>query len=58
MNESEGEPSGTYGAGAYVLRLAGQGRAGIRGSGASEGTEAVMGRCVGKGRVTGAPPLY
>lgn len=43
------EPSGTYGSGRYVLRIAGQGCAGIKGSDTSEGTEAVMGRCVGKG---------
>ncbi|MFD0227626.1 helix-turn-helix domain-containing protein [Streptomyces hirsutus] len=42
------EPSGTYGGGTYVLRVAGQGCVGIRGSGASEGIEAVMGRCLGK----------
>ncbi|GAA2230058.1 hypothetical protein GCM10010232_15450 [Streptomyces amakusaensis] len=43
------EPSGADGSGWYVLRVAGQGCVGIKGSGTSEGTEAVMERCVGKG---------
>ncbi|GAA2766540.1 hypothetical protein GCM10010103_55810 [Streptomyces paradoxus] len=43
------EPSGPYVNGTYVLRVDGQGCVGIRGSGRSEGTEAVMERCVGKG---------
>ncbi|MFE6872180.1 helix-turn-helix domain-containing protein [Kitasatospora sp. NPDC057692] len=42
------EPSGTYGGNTYVLRVAGQGCVGIRGSSTSEGVEAVMDRCVGK----------
>lgn len=43
------EPSGPYGGGRYVLRVDGQGCVGIKDSDTSEGTEAVMERCVGKG---------
>ncbi|MET9436188.1 hypothetical protein [Streptomyces sp. NPDC006551] len=43
------EPSGSYTAGRYVLRADGQGCVGIKGSDTSEGAEAVMERCVGKG---------
>ncbi|MGP3921933.1 RICIN domain-containing protein [Streptomyces sp. 8N616] len=43
------EPSGPYAGGRYVLRVAGQGCVGIKASDTSEGTEAVMERCVGKG---------
>ncbi|MGW1060228.1 RICIN domain-containing protein [Micromonospora rubida] len=54
------EPSGSYDSNTYVLRVPGYGCVGIRDSGASEGTEAVMGRCVGKGgqvfHIEPAPP--
>ncbi|MEV3987300.1 helix-turn-helix transcriptional regulator [Streptomyces sp. NPDC049837] len=43
------EPSGPYGGGRYVLRVDGQGCVGIKNSDTSEGTEAVMERCVGRG---------
>ncbi|MFH9243230.1 RICIN domain-containing protein [Streptomyces anulatus] len=43
------EPSGSYAGGRFVLRVDGQGCVGIKGSGTSEGTEAVMERCVGRG---------
>lgn len=43
------EPSGPAGSGTYVLRVDGQGCAGITGDGTAEGTEAVMARCLGKG---------
>lgn len=43
------EPSGSYADGRYVLRVDGQGCVGIKASETSSGTEAVMGRCVGKG---------
>lgn len=43
------EPSGSYGASTYVLRIEGQGCVGMRDSGTSEGVEAVIGRCVGRG---------
>ncbi|MEU0009088.1 hypothetical protein ABZ079_33740 [Streptomyces sp. NPDC006314] len=43
------EPSGAYGRGRYVKRMPGQGCVGIRGPDSGAGTEAVMGRCVGKG---------
>ncbi|GGM40206.1 hypothetical protein GCM10012275_08980 [Longimycelium tulufanense] len=44
------EPSGELDKGRYVLRVEGQGCVGIRGSSAAPGAEAVMQRCVGKGR--------
>ncbi|GAB3083027.1 hypothetical protein GCM10027186_47780 [Micromonospora schwarzwaldensis] len=43
------EPSAPYGSNRYVLRVDGQGCVGIRESDASEGAEAVMERCVGRG---------
>ncbi|MFC8301601.1 helix-turn-helix domain-containing protein [Micromonospora orduensis] len=43
------EPSAPYGSNRYVLRVDGQGCVGIRDSDASEGVEAVMERCVGRG---------
>ncbi|MFF8828795.1 hypothetical protein [Streptomyces sp. NPDC015131] len=43
------EASGSYTGGRYVLRVDGQGCVGIRDSATAEGTEAVMGRCVGRG---------
>ncbi|WP_329109725.1 hypothetical protein OG792_13035 [Micromonospora sp. NBC_01699] len=43
------EPSGPYGDNMYVLRVDGQGCVGISGSDETEGTEALMERCVGKG---------
>ncbi|MCP3819726.1 hypothetical protein NLX86_16960 [Streptomyces sp. A3M-1-3] len=43
------EPHAGNGSGRYVLRVDGQGCVGIKGSDTSEGTEAVMERCVGKG---------
>ncbi|MGC4899503.1 helix-turn-helix domain-containing protein [Micromonospora echinospora] len=43
------EPFATYGSNRYVLRVDGQGCVGIRDSDASEGAEAVLERCVGKG---------
>lgn len=43
------EPSGDPGGNTYVLRVEGQGCVGILDSDTAEGTEAVMGRCVGKG---------
>ncbi|MFE7870260.1 helix-turn-helix domain-containing protein [Micromonospora humida] len=43
------EPSAPYGSNRYVLRVDGQGCVGIRDSDTSEGTEAVMERCVGRG---------
>ncbi|MFD0568240.1 RICIN domain-containing protein [Kitasatospora gansuensis] len=43
------EPSGPAGSGTYVLRVDGQGCAGIVGDGTGPGTEAVMARCVGRG---------
>ncbi|WP_433350479.1 RICIN domain-containing protein [Micromonospora sp. CA-111912] len=54
------EPSGSYDSNTYVLRLPGHGCVGISDSGTAVGTEAVMGRCVGKGgqvfRIEPAPP--
>ncbi|WP_201754380.1 RICIN domain-containing protein [Micromonospora rubida] len=54
------EPSSSYDSDTYVLRVPGYGCVGIRDSGTSAGTEAVMGRCVGKGgqvfRIGPAPP--
>ncbi|MFJ9518630.1 helix-turn-helix domain-containing protein [Kitasatospora sp. NPDC101801] len=43
------EPSGPAGSGTYVLRVDGQGCAGIAGDGTGPGTEAVMAHCVGRG---------
>ncbi|WP_457034014.1 helix-turn-helix domain-containing protein [Kitasatospora sp. P5_F3] len=43
------EPSGPAGSGTYVLRVDGQGCAGIAGDGTGAGTETVMARCVGRG---------
>ncbi|MFB8217974.1 RICIN domain-containing protein [Streptomyces anulatus] len=43
------EPSDSCTDGRFVLRVDGQGCVGIKGSGTSEGTEAVMERCVGRG---------
>ncbi|MFF3868809.1 RICIN domain-containing protein [Micromonospora sp. NPDC001898] len=54
------EPSGSYDSNTYVLRLPGQGCVGISDSGTTVGTEAVLGRCVGRGgqvfRIEPAPP--
>ncbi|WP_157531778.1 helix-turn-helix transcriptional regulator [Kitasatospora sp. Root107] len=43
------EPSGPAGSGTYVLRVDGQGCAGIAGDGTGAGTETVMAHCVGRG---------
>ncbi|WP_425413287.1 RICIN domain-containing protein, partial [Micromonospora rosaria] len=43
------EPSGSYDGGTYVLRVVGNGCAGIRQSSTEAGTEVVMERCVGRG---------
>ncbi|MEV5599269.1 hypothetical protein [Streptomyces sp. NPDC052496] len=44
------EPSGDLDKGRYVLHVDGQGCVGIKDASTAAGTEAVMGRCVGKGR--------
>ncbi|MDJ0461236.1 hypothetical protein [Streptomyces sp. H27-C3] len=44
------EPSGELGKGRFVLRVEGRGCVGIAGSSQTEGAEAVMQRCTGKGR--------